>query len=66
METKFRVILHFEDGSKTSVVITTNYPALVCQIARGWLMASSIAISVEYYMVDECGRNMGYGGAYVS
>lgn len=48
----FRVNLGFEDNSISSVIIKADATADVCQIARGWLLASSVATWVTVYTIE--------------
>lgn len=48
----FRVTLGFEDDSVSSVIIKADATADVCQIARGWLLASSVATWVTAYYIE--------------
>ena len=62
---RYRITLKFEDGSKEIITVTAADPAVIMMVARGWLMASALGVSVRYYQIDENGRCMGVGGDYV-
>lgn len=61
----YRVALKFEDGSNEIITVTAADRAVVMMVARGWLMASALGVSVRYYRVDDYGRRMWYGGEFV-
>lgn len=62
---RYRVVLTYEDGSMEFCTVTAAVGSVVMMVARGWLMASVLGLSVRYYQIDEKGRCMGIGGEYV-